>query len=182
MTTFFILQIVFLIWCYLPIKENGTNYVYTRGIRPWFVKNEGKIDSLSKKIGQEIDKVTSQCKFIHPHKQTQTHKCQDFTFLVQNCSTIFLSFFVLFFLQTCFVSKFTNFNFSSFFYSLNQLSQNWLRSENSKEETLPGIQSSQLLLFNETFITILSFPLSFSLPLSLSLSLFLLRIFIFYWK
>ena len=45
-------KVVFLVWCFLPTQNNGSNYIYSRVIRPIFLKNQSNIDSaLSSAVG-----------------------------------------------------------------------------------------------------------------------------------
>jgi len=41
---YWLVKIVFLIWCFLPIQANGSMVIYHRFIRPFFLKNKGNID------------------------------------------------------------------------------------------------------------------------------------------
>jgi len=49
---YWLVKVVFLIWCFLPIQNNGSAYIYTRLIRPVFLKNRSNIDNvLSSGVG-----------------------------------------------------------------------------------------------------------------------------------
>jgi len=42
---YWLVKVVFLVWCFLPFANNGSMYIYSRVIRPIFLKNRGDIDS-----------------------------------------------------------------------------------------------------------------------------------------
>ncbi|XP_054160355.1 receptor expression-enhancing protein 5-like [Oppia nitens] len=42
---YWLVKVVFLVWCFLPFQNNGSTYVYTRIIRPFFLKNRPTLDS-----------------------------------------------------------------------------------------------------------------------------------------
>jgi len=49
---YWLVKVVFLVWCFLPIQNNGSNYIYSRLIRPIFLRNQQNIDSaLSSAVG-----------------------------------------------------------------------------------------------------------------------------------
>lgn len=43
---YWLAKVVFLIWCFLPVTNNGSMYVYSRFIRPVFLKNRQNIDTV----------------------------------------------------------------------------------------------------------------------------------------
>merc|ERR1712221_30816 len=42
---YFIAKTCLFVWCMAPIKSNGSQFIYSHVILPWFLKNESKIDS-----------------------------------------------------------------------------------------------------------------------------------------
>ncbi|KAI2798233.1 hypothetical protein RDWZM_004791 [Blomia tropicalis] len=54
---YWLAKVLFLIWCYAPMKDNGSTYVYSRIIRPLFLKNTNKIDNFNKKVEAKINEV-----------------------------------------------------------------------------------------------------------------------------
>jgi len=49
---YWLVKVVFLVWCFLPIQNNGSSYIYSRLIRPVFLKNRQNIDNvLSSAVG-----------------------------------------------------------------------------------------------------------------------------------
>lgn len=56
----------FLVWCMAPMSNNGSVLIYTRIIRPFFLRNEGKIDdvvkNLSDKASEAADKIKDEAK------------------------------------------------------------------------------------------------------------------------
>jgi len=51
---YWLTKVVFLIWCMLPIKSNGSLYVYNKVIRPVFIQHRDKIESVFEKIDSMI--------------------------------------------------------------------------------------------------------------------------------
>ncbi|KAK5851635.1 hypothetical protein PBY51_023175 [Eleginops maclovinus] len=47
---YYIGKCVFLVWCMAPTPSNGSVQIYTRIIRPFFLKNEAKIDDVVKNL------------------------------------------------------------------------------------------------------------------------------------
>jgi len=56
----------FLVWCMAPTPSNGSVLIYTRIIRPFFLKNEARIDNVVKdltdKAGEAADKFKDEAK------------------------------------------------------------------------------------------------------------------------
>jgi len=42
---YWLVKVVFLVWCFVPIQSNGSEYVYSRVIRPIFLRNQKNVDS-----------------------------------------------------------------------------------------------------------------------------------------
>jgi len=49
---YWLVKCVFLIWCFLPFASNGTNVIYSRVVRPLFLKHQGSVDNLLDKAGK----------------------------------------------------------------------------------------------------------------------------------
>ncbi|MCL4129337.1 UNVERIFIED_CONTAM: hypothetical protein GTU68_001688 [Idotea baltica] len=45
---------VFLTWCFMPIPYNGSDIIYTRIIRPFFMKHQTDIDSTMQKVTDKL--------------------------------------------------------------------------------------------------------------------------------
>ncbi|GAB6026309.1 hypothetical protein CHUAL_012515 [Chamberlinius hualienensis] len=45
---YFLVKVIFLIWCSLPIEKNGSAVIYNTVIRPFFLRNQEKIDEYVK--------------------------------------------------------------------------------------------------------------------------------------
>lgn len=43
---YWLAKIVFLVWCFVPIKNNGSMVIYTRIVRPFFLRNTSKVDKV----------------------------------------------------------------------------------------------------------------------------------------
>jgi len=54
---YWLVKCVFLIWCFAPISANGTNFIYSKVVRPFFLKHQGEIDITLGKVGQMASKV-----------------------------------------------------------------------------------------------------------------------------
>jgi len=54
---YWLVKCVFLIWCFVPISANGTNFIYSKLVRPVFLKHQNEIDSVLNKAGQMAGKV-----------------------------------------------------------------------------------------------------------------------------
>lgn len=43
-------QCVFLLWCMAPVSWNGSQLIYTRLVRPFFLQHEATLDSVVKNL------------------------------------------------------------------------------------------------------------------------------------
>jgi len=43
---YWLAKIMFLVWCYVPIKNNGSMVVYNRLLKPFFLRNSSKVDKV----------------------------------------------------------------------------------------------------------------------------------------
>uniref|UniRef100_A0A673HE96 Receptor expression-enhancing protein n=2 Tax=Sinocyclocheilus TaxID=75365 RepID=A0A673HE96_9TELE len=63
---YFLGKCAFLVWCMAPTPSNGSILIYTRIIRPFFLKNEAKIDNVMKditdKASETADKFRDEAK------------------------------------------------------------------------------------------------------------------------
>ncbi|KAF3702431.1 Receptor expression-enhancing protein 5 Polyposis locus protein 1 -like protein [Channa argus] len=63
---YYIGKCVFLLWCMAPTHSNGSIHIYNRIIRPFFLKNEAKIDDVVKnlkdKASEATDKIRDEAK------------------------------------------------------------------------------------------------------------------------
>jgi len=53
---YWLAKCIFLIWCFLPITGNGTNFIYYKFVRPVFLKNQGVVDGYLNKAGDAASK------------------------------------------------------------------------------------------------------------------------------
>jgi len=49
---YWLAKVVFLIWCFMPIQNNGAMYIYSRFIRPVFLKNR---QNINEKLSSAVD-------------------------------------------------------------------------------------------------------------------------------
>jgi len=65
---YWLTKCLFLVWCMAPMEANGSAIIYTRVIRPVFLKNQNKIDNIvnkaSNKAGDLFDKVYDTAKEV----------------------------------------------------------------------------------------------------------------------
>lgn len=54
---YWLVKCVFLIWCFLPFASNGTNTIYNKVVRPFFLKHHGSVDNLLNQAKNAAGKV-----------------------------------------------------------------------------------------------------------------------------
>jgi len=54
---YWLAKCVFLIWCFAPISANGTNFIYSKFVRPFFLKHQGVIDNTLHRVGDMAEKA-----------------------------------------------------------------------------------------------------------------------------
>jgi len=54
---YWLAKCAFLIWCFLPISANGTNFIYYRFVRPLFLRHQGQVDGYLNKAGDMAGKL-----------------------------------------------------------------------------------------------------------------------------
>lgn len=59
---FFFPQCAFLVWCMAPTPSNGSVQIYNRIIRPFFLKNEAKIDDVVNNIKDKASEAADKFK------------------------------------------------------------------------------------------------------------------------
>lgn len=63
---YWLAKCIFLIWCFMPIASNGANVIYTRVVRPLFLKHQGHVDSFLGKASEAasnlVNKVAEEAK------------------------------------------------------------------------------------------------------------------------
>ncbi|XP_065821460.1 receptor expression-enhancing protein 5 [Labrus bergylta] len=59
---YYIGKCAFLVWCMAPTPSNGSDKIYNRIIRPFFLKNEGKIDDAMKNIKDKATEAADKFK------------------------------------------------------------------------------------------------------------------------
>lgn len=55
-------QCAFLVWCMAPTPTNGSVLIYNRIIRPFFLKNEAKIDDVVKNLKDKASDAADKIK------------------------------------------------------------------------------------------------------------------------
>lgn len=61
---YWLAKTVFLMWCYLPTKNNGADFVYKRLIRPLFKVHEPKIDKVFEDVADKVAETLAPAKDI----------------------------------------------------------------------------------------------------------------------
>jgi len=56
---YFLAKCVFLAWCWAPIGANGSDQIYNRIIRPFFLKHVSQIDSTMGKVTDKISQIAT---------------------------------------------------------------------------------------------------------------------------
>lgn len=51
---YWLAKIIFLVYCFAPIEPNGSQHVYNKFIRPFFLRNEGTINKLAAEAGSGL--------------------------------------------------------------------------------------------------------------------------------
>ncbi|XP_061589485.1 receptor expression-enhancing protein 5 [Cololabis saira] len=59
---YYIGKCAFLVWCMAPTAANGSVQIYTRIIRPLFLRNQAKIDNAMQKVKDEASKAADKFK------------------------------------------------------------------------------------------------------------------------
>ncbi|KAG7322250.1 hypothetical protein KOW79_013596 [Hemibagrus wyckioides] len=59
---YYIGKCAFLVWCMAPTPSNGSMQIYTRIIRPFFLKNEARIDTVVKDIKDKASEAADKFK------------------------------------------------------------------------------------------------------------------------
>lgn len=54
---YWLAKCLFLLWCFLPFAGNGTNVIYTRVVRPLFLKHQGQVDNLLNKAANAAQDI-----------------------------------------------------------------------------------------------------------------------------
>lgn len=57
---FVFFQCMFLVWCFLPVSWNGSDIIYSRVVRPFFMEHQDSIDKVMNKVTEKIEKVADQ--------------------------------------------------------------------------------------------------------------------------
>jgi len=52
-----LIKTVFFVWCFIPIHNNGSIVLYTKVIRPYFLKHEGDIDQAVNELSKKATEV-----------------------------------------------------------------------------------------------------------------------------
>lgn len=53
---YYLAKILFLVWCFIPIRNNGSMVIYSRFLRPVFLKNSSKVDNVINQAQNLINK------------------------------------------------------------------------------------------------------------------------------
>lgn len=61
---YWLAKCLFLVWCAAPISANGSDIMYSRVIRPVFLRNERKIDQVAHTAKQYVDMTTEKAREI----------------------------------------------------------------------------------------------------------------------
>jgi len=56
---YWLVKVVFLVWCFLPIESNGSNYIYSHLIRPVFLRHHQNVDSVVDKAKEKAKNLSA---------------------------------------------------------------------------------------------------------------------------
>ncbi|XP_050729012.1 receptor expression-enhancing protein 5-like isoform X2 [Eriocheir sinensis] len=57
---YWLAKCLFLVWCFMPVTWNGSDVIYTRIIRPFFIRHQTSIDSTMSKVSEKLDKFAGE--------------------------------------------------------------------------------------------------------------------------
>lgn len=64
-------QCLFLVWCMAPVTWNGSAILYSRVVRPVFLRHQATLDSV---VNNLSDKAKNMADTVTKEGETQTHK------------------------------------------------------------------------------------------------------------
>ena len=67
----FLVQTILFMWCMAPIKSNGSQFIYSHVILPWFLKNESKIDAAFRRGQEMVDEGLSEAEKLAREKAAE---------------------------------------------------------------------------------------------------------------
>jgi len=68
---YFIAKTTLFLWCMAPIKSNGSQFIYSHVILPWFLKNESKIDAAFKRGQDMVDEGLNEAEKLAREKAAE---------------------------------------------------------------------------------------------------------------
>jgi len=57
---YWLAKCLFLVWCFLPVSWNGSDIIYQRVVRPFFMKHQQGIDKVMNRVTEKIEEVADQ--------------------------------------------------------------------------------------------------------------------------
>lgn len=54
---YWLIKCVFLIWCMAPIANNGSTFIYTKWVRPYFLKHQSAADAAIDQVANKTKKI-----------------------------------------------------------------------------------------------------------------------------
>jgi len=61
---YWLAKCMFMVWCFLPISANGSTVIYSRIVRPMFLKNQTKIDSAMNKVEDKLNALADKAEEV----------------------------------------------------------------------------------------------------------------------
>lgn len=98
-------QCVFLIWCMAPVSWNGSRILYTRVIRPFFLKHEATMDNVVNNLSSTAKTITGTVTKDGEMLQYALHSWIQFLIVRNNLWKIFLCIFECYFILLFWVLK-----------------------------------------------------------------------------
>lgn len=54
---YWLAKVIFLAWCFAPVPENGSQRIYQKVLRPYFLKKQGAIDKAIQRASDHVMNV-----------------------------------------------------------------------------------------------------------------------------
>jgi len=61
---YWLAKCLFLVWCFLPVSWNGSDIIYSRLVRPVFMKHQTEIDNAMNKVTDKINELADKAQQV----------------------------------------------------------------------------------------------------------------------
>ena len=59
-----VVQCAFLVWCMVPMDNNGAQLIYKRIIKPFIKKHEGEFDQVAEALTEQAKEITGKGEWV----------------------------------------------------------------------------------------------------------------------